>query len=298
MTSLKARILMFAVGFTVRPHYKSAKAVDKRVKSMRAAGYRHEAPKKLPKGVTATTTMLGECATVTLSPEQGAEKAKHLCYLHGGAYLFEAIPPHWESMVQLVARAGVHVHMVQYPLAPEAQHAEILSATRDAYLDLTERLGEPPLLAGDSAGAGLSLRLAQALRDDKLALPSDLILISPWLDCSISDPRSNEIARRDPMLHPAGLRHAGQLFAGSDSPDDPSVSPLFGTMDGLPKMHIFNAGRDTLMPDGDRLHTKLTEMNIPHHYHFDDSMCHCWPLIPLSESKPVEGYLVELLSAA
>jgi acetyl esterase/lipase len=47
-----------------------------------------------------------------------------------------------------------------------------------------EDLGIPPeniILAGDSAGGGLSLALLMYLRDNSYPLPSGGILMSPWV---------------------------------------------------------------------------------------------------------------------
>lgn len=126
-------------------------------------------------------------------------------------------------------------------------------------------------------------------------MPADIILISPLLDCALTDPRSAEIAPKDPVLHPIGVAHCAELYCHDIPKDDPSVSPLFGNLKDLPKMHIIAGGRDLLSPDGARLTAKLNDLGIENHYHFDADLCHCWPLAPIRESKPVEDYIVSLL---
>ena len=44
------------------------------------------------------------------------------------------------------------------------------------------------VVAGDSAGGGLSLALLQVLRDSGLPLPAGAFLISPWCDLTHSFP--------------------------------------------------------------------------------------------------------------
>lgn len=44
------------------------------------------------------------------------------------------------------------------------------------------------ILAGDSAGGGVTLALLQVLRDSGLPLPAGAILVSPWCDLTHSFP--------------------------------------------------------------------------------------------------------------
>ena len=78
---------------------------------------------------------------------------------------------------------------------PEAVHIFDLTSILDLYL-----IDPPPgaphtpvdpahiVIAGDSAGGGLSLSLLQVIRDAKLPAPAGGILISPWCDLTHSFP--------------------------------------------------------------------------------------------------------------
>lgn len=77
--------------------------------------------------------------------------------------------------------------------------------------------------------------------------PSRRVPISPWLDVTVSDPRSRTI--NDPMLNVGGLVAAGGLWVGSLDPSDSRVSPLFGSLEGLPHTAVFAGTLDCLVPD-------------------------------------------------
>jgi len=71
---------------------------------------------------------------------------------------------------------------VDYRLAPETCFPGPLHDVVSAYLRLVDDLHIPPeniIVAGDSAGGGLSLALLMYLRDNEYALPSGAILLSP-----------------------------------------------------------------------------------------------------------------------
>ena len=56
------------------------------------------------------------------------------------------------------------------------------------------------VLAGDSAGGGLALAVALALRDRGGPQPGHLVLHAPWVDLTTSTPETVEFAERDPWL--------------------------------------------------------------------------------------------------
>ena len=73
---------------------------------------------------------------------------------------------------------------MDYRLAPETRFPGPLHDAVAAYLRLVEDLLIPPeniLVAGDSAGGGLSLALLMYLRDNAYPLPAGAILMSPWV---------------------------------------------------------------------------------------------------------------------
>ena len=54
---------------------------------------------------------------------------------------------------------------------------------------------------GDSAGGGLALGLEETLSLNNKQLPAKTILISPWLDTSMTNPKIDEIQPRDKVLN-------------------------------------------------------------------------------------------------
>ena len=65
-------------------------------------------------------------------------------------------------------------------------------------------------IAGDSAGGGLALGLAETLADAGLPQPERIVLLSPWLDLTLSHPDLPAVEAHDPWLSSVGLRVAGE----------------------------------------------------------------------------------------
>jgi acetyl esterase/lipase len=78
---------------------------------------------------------------------------------------------------------------INYRLAPETRFPGQLHDAVSAYMRLIVDLQIPPeniIFAGDSAGAGLALATMMYLRDEGYPLPSGAILMSPWVDLTMS----------------------------------------------------------------------------------------------------------------
>lgn len=235
---------------------------------------------------------------ITLTPLVGAAPdAPHLLYLHGGGYVMDIASLHWDLVADLCLRLGASATVPLYPLAPESKAAATLGQMRALYAELAERHGADRItVMGDSAGGGMTLALAQMLRDEGAALPARLVLYSPWLDATGTAEGQRAIEPRDRMLAVSGLKACGDLYRGDLAIDDPRVSPLFGALEGLPPMAIFSGGDDILLVDGRRLAQRLREPGMPDHiYREYDDMVHVWMLLPMPEAERVRAETIAFI---
>ena len=136
-------------------------------------------------------------------------------------------------------------------------------------------------IMGDSAGGGIALAVTMALRDDARPMPGSLVLFSPWLDVTLSDPEQRALAPRDPILAPPGLLAAGRAYANGVSPQDSRVSPLFGSFDGLPPVAILSGTRDLLNSDARRVARRAP--GVVQMFEYPD-MPHVWVGLPIPEA--------------
>jgi len=218
---------------------------------------------------------------VTVRPADGiVAGAGALVYLHGGAFVNGIQPQHWSLIGQLADSTHRAVHVARYPLAPEhdVTHAE-------AFLTgLHDRLApDGPLhVIGDSAGGTLSLLLGQAHVDHGTI--AGLTLIAPWLDLSMTNPAVDLVEPHDPWLTRAGMRPiAAHWVAGRDL-TDPTVSPLYGDLTGLPPTLVLVGSRDICRPDCDRL-VELAPSSVDLALHVEDGSPHDYPLLPTPEGR-------------
>lgn len=116
-------------------------------------------------------------------------KDKVILYLHGGAYYVMSAATHRFITISTSKHTDCRVFAVNYRLAPECRWPGQIHDAVSAYMRLTDDLKIPPeniIFAGDSAGGGLCLATMLYLRDNGMPLPSGAILMSPWVDLTMS----------------------------------------------------------------------------------------------------------------
>ncbi|KAG9064124.1 hypothetical protein KI688_003310 [Linnemannia hyalina] len=149
-------------------------------------------------------------AKASKDPYAAREGEKVVFYTHGGGYFICSTATHREMLWRISRATGRRIFAVDYRLAPEHPFPAALQDASHAFHHLTDPQGvgfDPKNVtaAGDSAGGGLIIALMMYQRDHGLPMPSKAFLLS------------------DKMKTMA--RH-------------PYISPLWGSLEGLPPMLI------------------------------------------------------------
>jgi monoterpene epsilon-lactone hydrolase len=235
---------------------------------------------KLPEGVTRTPRQvavrkqpLGGVSGEWLGTPVAGESPVIL-YLHGGGYCVGSTDSHRPITASLVKFTGCAVYSADYRLAPEHPHPAALDDALAVYRALLEVGHRRLILAGDSAGAGLALATALALRDAGVVPPQALLLLSPWVDLSCSGATMHTQAAQDPMLSAGVLTRWAREYLGPLPPEHPACSPLFGDLRGLPPV-LIQVGRDeVLLDDSLRLQQRLQQAGVPVRLQVFEGMWH------------------------
>ncbi|WP_375401171.1 alpha/beta hydrolase fold domain-containing protein [uncultured Amnibacterium sp.] len=225
-----------------------------------------------------------------------------LVWLHGGGYVFDLAAQHWTFLADLAVRSGRRVLVPRYPLAPEGRAEQTVPTAADLVAELLDaepsaELPEhgPLALGGDSAGGGMALAVAQELRlRGHGGIP--LVLSSPWVDATLSDPAVPAAAALDPWLAPPGLRAAGSAYAGSLGPNDRRASPIHGPLIGLGPVLILTGTRDVLNPDARRLAAALQAAGGQVELLERTGLLHNFPLMPIPEAAPARDAITAFLT--
>lgn len=231
-----------------------------------------------PIGVDYDETTIAGLRTVLAIPQIRSPRRK-LIFLHGGAFALMSPETHSRLAGHLANACRAAVYLPEYSLAPEHPYPcaleECARFTR-CFTESTEFKGAAVALAGDSAGGGLALSAAMKMRDEGQALPACLVLLCPWLDLTLRG-KSIELNReRALFLSRRKLEAFASLYVNdADQLSNPYVSPLNGSLRGLPPIYLQGAEYDLLVGDSTRLQGKAALEEAP--LRFD-----VFPLMPHS----------------
>ena len=216
-----------------------------------------------PAGVTTRPVVVGDMHACWFEPA-GIPSGPCLLYCHGGGYQIGSVRSHASLMARLAKATGLRVLGFDYRLAPEHRAPAAAQDALAAYQWLLQAGDRPLAIAGDSAGGGLALATAIAARDQGLALPNGLVLLSAWLDLGLSGDSYRTLEEHDIFSKPGQLRAMARTYLGRGAdPADPKASPVFDTLEGLPPMLVHAGGYDITLDDSRLLATRAQAAQVP-----------------------------------
>ncbi|MDU9393926.1 alpha/beta hydrolase [Pseudomonas sp. zfem002] len=240
-----------------------------------------QAPKAFPANVRRDAVNCNGVAAQWLTPTD-CRPERVLLYIHGGAFVAYT-PEVYAAMVAswcqpLKARAL----LVDYRLAPEHPFPAALNDALKAYRWLQNQGIRPEniVIAGDSAGGNLVLSLLQRLRDDREVAPGCAVLLSPFLDFTLSGASALGNARHDPIFTPAFAIGIRTFYAPAETHGLPAVSPLFGSFAGLPPLLFQVGSTEMLLDDSVRAAAKAAAAGVPVQLEVWKRLPHVFQMMP------------------
>lgn len=208
----------------------------------------------------------------------GADPKRMILYLHGGGYVMGSPNTH-RCMVGELARASASLALLlDYRLAPEHPYPAAVEDSVAAYRWLLSHGYEPGyiVIAGDSAGGGLTAATLLALKEQKLPMPAAGVCISPLGDMTASGESIKSRAELEPMTSEKLVRQMADLYLNGADPKTPGASPIFGDLSGLPPLLIHVGEREILFSDAERLRDRAEEAGVNVTFEEWPDMIHVW----------------------
>ncbi|MCU0647651.1 MAG: alpha/beta hydrolase [Gemmatimonadaceae bacterium] len=210
--------------------------------------------------------------------EAATPDAPVLLFLHGGGYLAGSADTHRPLAAALARRLGARALVPDYRLAPECPFPGAVEDSLAAYRYLLE-LGIPAeriVIAGDSAGGGLTVAGTLAARDAGLPMPRALACFSPWVDLAHAGASLDENEERCSMLRRAAVEKAATAYLAGASPHHPLASPVYAELDGLPPLLVHSSADELLRDDGVRLAARARAARVPVEFALYARVPHAW----------------------
>ena len=271
---------LIAIFFRLTVHHKSDEQVTADVQYL---SLKNDVPYVVPRQVrTKNQHMVDYNGMTVVCVNMNDDYTRAIIYLHGGGYVRQPRLYHWKYINKLASRVG-NVLVPIYPKAPNHHPNEAFEQLTKLYLQLCDKY-EQIVLMGDSSGGGLALALAQYWGELNYKQPTKIILFSPWVDLTLSNPEIESYQKIEPLICAASERIWGKVWARDLPLTDSRISPIFGRMDKLGKVVLYTGDREILYPDLCRLY-ELMKGNADVKFIVGHGMNHVYQIYPIPEAR-------------
>ncbi|MCJ8160875.1 alpha/beta hydrolase [Acinetobacter zhairhuonensis] len=218
---------------------------------------------------------LGQLNAEELKPQQ--QSTQLIFHIHGGVFFLGSLKTHRAFLSQIAARTQMQVLHVDYPLSPEHPFPEAVDALFEVYLNLLNQgiQAKDIILSGDSCGANLAVALAIKIRQAQREQVSGLILLSPFLDLTLTSESLRFNQKHDALLSIEALETGIAYYLPKEiDRGDPRVSPVFEDLTGLPPTLIQVGSKEILMDDGKRFQQQAQAAGVDVEFKIYTGMWH------------------------
>ena len=215
-------------------------------------------------GVAVEETMLRSVSGLKLTPAE-AEAGRTLLYFHGGGYVIGSPLSHRGMVSEIASAMKATAYSMDYRMAPEAPFPAAVDDGLASYKALLDMGVDPAkiIIAGDSAGGGLTMATAISIRDAGLPLPGALAPISPWVNLANDGPTYRTKADSDPMVMKPGIDLMASAYLNGVDAKNTLASPLGADLAGLPPMLVQVGSEEVLLSDATMLTARAGAAKVP-----------------------------------
>jgi monoterpene epsilon-lactone hydrolase len=216
--------------------------------------------------------------------ESGAETDKRMAFFHGGGFVAGKLGSRRPFTSWVSKATGCSVLLVDYRLAPEHPFPAAVEDAFSSYRWMCKNgpCGEGPasktFIGGDSAGGCLALSTLLELRDANEDLPNAVVTLSAFLDMAVTGKSVANRAGLDLLFKPSHLKKFAELYLAGQDPLEPSVSPLYGDISGLPPILMQVGDAELLLDDSVRFAGKAEKAGVEVTLEVWPEMFHIWQM--------------------
>ncbi|AYJ48227.1 alpha/beta hydrolase [Rhodococcus sp. P1Y] len=280
--SRQAKFLACAMRLTLKPTLRVWPLTDGGIK---AIGHFDRAVDRLPKPKRVTieqVTLGGVPCEKTTHPRiaTGSLDGATVLYFHGGGFVFCGLATHRSACATFAARAGVPVYSVEYRQIPYGGIGTSIADAMVSYRAALDVVADPSkiIVAGDSAGGYLAMKVAELAVLEGLTPPAAVIGFSPLLNLDLKS-HPPKFMKKDaylPMKQVLALEdrwmNGPDAIPGSSSPID--VDPSI-----FPPVFLSTAEYELMRPDVEAMTAKLVDAGRTVETHVWKGQVHAFPVL-------------------
>lgn len=234
-----------------------------------------------PEGVTYKSDVVAGVESIWALPES-ADSSKVILYTHGGGFAVGSAASHRKFAGHLAKQLGVTAVVIDYRRAPEHPFPAQIEDATAVYRELLERgfKSQNITTSGDSAGGNLAIATVLKLRDEGMALPSSVIVFSPWLDMEHIGLTLETNHATDALVSKAILQGMSGMYLGeTGSRTNPLTNPLKANYQEFPRLYISVGSLETLLDNATDLEQISKAAGVDVTLSVVDGMQHVFPIL-------------------
>ena len=196
---------------------------------------------------------------------------------HGDGFVSPPVIFHWLDYTVMAHQTGATIEVPIYPLIDQGGTAGTVVPNMAGLISTEIAAHGAPHVSvlGDSAGATLALAAVEYMVANNETVPASMVLLSPVARLGMNQPE-----------HWVRPRSAGSPFracapwanawAGNLPVNNPEVSPLYGSLKGLPPNNVYSGSLDIVAPDVLVLQQEAVSQGAPISFVLANGEIHDW----------------------
>jgi monoterpene epsilon-lactone hydrolase len=208
------------------------------------------------------------------------DKNKIVIYLHGGMFVLGSIEGYKAMISHFASAFSTKILFIEYALAPEKPFPNAVNDVLKVYREIIHRYPEAKIsVMGDSAGGGLAVTLIKVAFEEKLLMPSGVILMSPWLYLRGNTESYETRKKMDPILTKEKLMEYADYYAANHWNE---ADPGQFTFNSFPPLFILVGSNEILFDDSKLFYEKIKRLQRDAQMKEYENQVHGWPLIDIN----------------
>jgi epsilon-lactone hydrolase len=212
---------------------------------------------------------------------KGAVEDRVILYSHGGGFVAGSIYTHRKLVGHLAKAVGCRGLLFEFPYAHERRHPAQLETAVTVYRWLLDQRvkAEHIVVAGESAGAILTVGLLQQAREAGLAQPVAAMIMSGWFDLAATGASFVTNREKDPFFAKSTVEWLASNFVGDGNRRDPSASPLDADLAGFPPIYLQAGGDEALVDDSRMFAERAKQAGVEVRFDVFPEMLHSFQMM-------------------
>lgn len=232
----------------------------------------------------------------TFNGSLNQKNSRIILYVHGGNFVERANKHQLSFAKKIAIQTNSILVFPFYELLPEGNYKKMNELLSLVYKRILLTEPKEIIFLGDSAGGGSVLSFAMQLRNVRIFQPSNIILLSPWLDLSMSNPQLYNDAKKDKMNDVDGIRYEGFLWSAGDDVYNPIISPMYGSFENLGKISLIFGGQRILSSECMKFDEILNNAKIDHNFLFYKNEGHDFAAYPTREGRKAIKEIADIIN--